>query len=178
MRWKPRSRRLRGRRGTEWAAGSHSAGEPFGLIEGSTLAVLEPPATGIEARVRAAGIGDDEESEGPARAVTGEALRPPPPVRLKAQGALGQDIAISWVRRSRLGWSWSDGGDAPIGEESEAYRIDISGAGFARSLAASSPECVYTAAQQAADGASGPIAVEVAQLGTFAASRPALITIG
>jgi hypothetical protein len=40
---------------------------------------------------------------------------------------------LSWVRRSRDGWGWADGVDAPLAEESEAYRIVVTpdqGAGW------------------------------------------------
>lgn len=109
--------------------------------------------------------------------IVGEALRPPSPVHLRAQAQAGGDIAISWTRRSRQGWGWSDGGDAPLGEEREAYRIEISGAGFARIIESDGPACLYTAAQQAADGAALPLQLSVVQAGTFAASRPAILMI-
>lgn len=53
------SRLLRGRRGTEWAANQHEAGESFVLIQGSTLARIEASASalGAQALVLAAGPG-------------------------------------------------------------------------------------------------------------------------
>ena len=53
------SRLLRGRRGTEWAAGLHAAGEDFALIDAASAVALEAPVPGSEARVLANGIGDD-----------------------------------------------------------------------------------------------------------------------
>ena len=32
---------------------------------------------------------------------------------------------LSWIRRSRAGWPWIDGVDAPLGEDREAYRLTI-----------------------------------------------------
>src|SRR5215210_4117049 len=80
------SRLLRGRRGTEWAAGLHSAGEPFALIEAESLAAIDAPlgALGGEARLLATGLGDPE-GVSALRPLHGEAMRPPAPVHLRAQ---------------------------------------------------------------------------------------------
>lgn len=123
------------------------------------------------------GVGDDPAGVEERIEISGEALRPPSPVHVRAEAQAGGDIAISWTRRSRQGWSWSDGGDAPLGEEREAYRIEISGGGFARIIEADGPACLYTAAQQSADGAALPLQVSVVQAGTFAPSRPATLII-
>ncbi len=99
------------------------------------------------------------------------------PVHLAAATDGAGDVRISWVRRSRRGWSWPSGSDTPLGEEREAYRIDISSATSLRSAEVPQPAYVYTAAEQAADGAAGPLAVAVVQIGTWATSRPARLTI-
>ena len=170
------SRLLRGRRGTEWAADLHSPGEPFALLEAESLAVVEAPlgSLGGEARLLAQGLGDPEGVLA-VRTVTGEAMRPPSPVHLRAQRLAGGDLALSWVRRSRSGWVWLSGSDTPLGEESESYRLTLAGAGFARSVTIAGPAYLYTAAEQAADGLAGPLTVEVVQLGTSAQSRPATL---
>ena len=172
------SRLARGRRGTEWAAGLHSPGEPFVLIEAESLAVVEAPlgSLGGEARLLAQGLGDPEGVVA-VRTVAGEAMRPPAPVHLRAERLAGGDLALSWVRRSRSGWVWLSGSDTALGEESESYRLTLAGPGFERSVTIPAPAYLYTAAQQAADGLAGPLSVEVVQLGTSAPSRPAsLIT--
>jgi hypothetical protein len=107
------------------------------------------------------------------RTVGGEAMRPPAPVHLRAERLDNGDLALSWVRRSRSGWVWLSGSDTPLGEEGEGYRLTLSGSGAARSVTVAAPAFVYTAADQAADGLTGPLAVEVVQLGTSAPSRPA-----
>jgi hypothetical protein len=173
------SRLLRARRGTEWAAATHQPGEDFAIIDPAMTAGLEVP-TGIspggEVRLLATGVGDEAPAE-TSVIVTGEALRPPSPVHLRAEPiAGGADIAISWVRRSRSGWSWPSGSDTPLGEEREAYRLDLSGPGWSRSLELGSPEHLYSQAAQAADGP-GPVTIQVAQLGTHGVSRPASMTI-
>jgi hypothetical protein len=168
------SRLLRGRRGTEWAAGLHATGESFVLIEAESLAVVEVPpgALGGEARLMAQGLGDPDGVLA-IRTVAGEAMRPPAPVHLRADRQANGDLALSWVRRSRSGWVWLSGSDTPLGEEGESYRLTLTGAGSARSVTVAAPAFVYTATDQAADGLAGPLAVEVVQLGTSAPSRPA-----
>lgn len=171
------SKLLRGRRGTEWAAGDHSAGEDFALIEVATVRVVESSVeagVGTAIQLLASGIGDEE----PASAgivMTGEALRPPPPVHLRAEPDGSGGVALSWVRRSRLGWTWQSGADTPLGEESERYALTISGAGFVRAAETSLPAFYYDAAMRVLDGA-GPVSVSIAQLGTLGRSRPATIT--
>ncbi len=174
------TRLLRGRRGTEWAASAHQTGEGFALLRQESLAVVEPPAAAIggEARLLAMGLGDGGEGTLAARTISGEAVRPPSPVHLRAQSGPSADILISWVRRSRLGWAWADGSDTPLGEESEAYRLSLSGLGFERALTLAQPSYVYSAAQQLEDGLAGALTIGVRQLGTVAASRPAQIIFG
>jgi hypothetical protein len=173
------SRLLRGRRGTEWAAGDHAGGERFVLIERETLVALEAPpgSVGSEARLLAHGIGDIPEAVLATVTIEGASLQPPGPVHLRAEEAAGGDLAIHWVRRSRQGWSWPSGGDTPLGEEAELYRMQLSGAGFARRLTTAQPYYLYTAAEQAEDGASRPLDIEVVQVGTFAPSRPARLRL-
>ena len=172
------SRLLRGRRGTEWAAAMHVTGERFALIEAEALATIEAPAAalGTTARLIGLGVGDEPAGVEAQVAVTGDALRPPSPVHLRAERLSNGDLAMRWVRRSRSGWLWSDGGDAPLGEETERYRLRLEGEGFVREVQTAVPAWTYGAAEQAADGAAS-FEVEVAQLGTFAASRPARLSI-
>jgi hypothetical protein len=172
------SRLLRGRRGTEWAAGAHQAGEPFALIDRETaLPVDVPEGLGIGGAVAllASGVGDGEPAEAELL-LGGEALRPPSPVHLRAAAFPNGDVLLSWVRRSRLGWSWTSGSDTPLGEEREAYRVTLSGAGFSRSAEVGAPAYTYGAAERAADGA-GPVEVRVVQVGTHAHSRAAVLTL-
>jgi len=96
------------------------------------------------------------------------ALRPLSPVHLTASWQPGGDIALRWVRRSRAGFDWVDGVDAPLAEESEQYRIEIldSIGAVRRVLQTSVPEALYSMAQQTADfGAPvATLAMSIAQL--------------
>jgi len=170
------SRLLRGRRGTEWAAGGHAAGDDFTLIEPGSLVALEAPAgsMGGEARIMATGIGDLIEAASESIEILGATLQPPGPVHLNARETEAGDLDIRWVRRSRQGWAWLNGGETPLGEEAERYRLVIAGAGFERIVEPDAPLYLYTAAARAEDGG-GPLQISVRQAGTFAASRPALL---
>ena len=169
------SRLLRGRRGTEWAAGSHAAGEPFVLLQAASLAAIEPPvqAVGAAVRLRPHGLGDAADAPPAIRAFAGEALRPPAPVHLTARREPDGAILLTWVRRSRSGWVWTSGNDTPLGEEREAYRVRLAGVAGGRVVETSVPAFRYEAADQVADGLVLPLSVSVAQLGTAAASREA-----
>ena len=171
------SRLLRGRRGTEWAAGTHVAGDAFTLIEQGSLAALEAPAgsVGGEARIMATGIGDVAAATGSIE-IIGATLQPPSPVHLRARETEAGDLEIMWVRRSRQGWAWLGGGDTPLGEEAERYRVVIAGEGFERIAEPGAPAYLYTAAARAEDGG-GPLQISVCQVGTFAASRAAVLAL-
>ena len=169
------SRLLRGRRGTGWAAASHAAGERFVLIEREALVAYDPPlsAVGGTVRIMGSGIGDAMPVEASAEAI-GAALRPPAPAHLSALRAGDGLIALRWVRCSRLGWEWLDGVDAPLGEDREAYRVEIAPAsGPALSFETGTPQLELDTSGLAA----GPANVAVRQIGTRALSRPAELTI-
>ena len=64
----------------------------------------------------------------------------------------GGDLALSWVRRTRIGGDSWDAVEVPLGEETERYEIDIlDGTDVVRTLATTTPAATYTAAEQTAD---------------------------
>jgi hypothetical protein len=85
--------------------------------------------------------------------------------------------AVHWVRRSREGWRWPDGIDAPLAEETELYRIEIAASPSAISLSEtlSQPQYLLPAAQLAGMRAAGAtsLSIHVHQIGRFALSDPA-----
>lgn len=173
------SRLLRGRRGSEWAADAHVAGESFVLLKADALIALDLPdgvASG-EVRANASGVGDTVPAAASLQ-ITGEALRPPSPAHVQAEARSNGDIQFAWVRRSRHGWVWQSEADTPLGEENELYRILIAGSGFERVAETIEPVFTYTAAAQAADGAIAPLRIEVSQIGTFAVSHAATLICG
>lgn len=173
------SRLLRGRRGSEWAA-DHRTGERFVLLAAESLAALDvpPAALGAEARVIATGLGDAPDGVEASTPVTGEAGRPPSPVHLRGERTADGSLHLSWVRRSRGGWTWMSGTETPLSEEREGYRVTVSSSFGARTTEVLEPAFTYSAADQSADGASGALTAEVVQLGSHAPSRPARLVIG
>ncbi|MDE2164109.1 MAG: glycoside hydrolase/phage tail family protein [Alphaproteobacteria bacterium] len=78
--------------------------------------------------------------------------RPLSPVHLRAARQSNGDIALSWIRRTRIGGDSWDQIEVPLGEAAESYELDIlSGATVKRTLAAAAPAVTYSAAMQTAD---------------------------
>jgi hypothetical protein len=169
------SRLLRGRRGTEWAASGHAAGEAFALLDRDAIVPVPLPlgSLGAEATLLAVGIGDEVGGVSVTRTATADSLRPPSPVHLGAERLASGDVRIGWTRRSRLGWGWTSGSDTPLAEERELYRVTLASGGASRTVTVSEPLLLYTAAEQAADGLAGPLSIDVVQIGTHSSSRPA-----
>jgi hypothetical protein len=151
---------LRGRRGTEVFTG-HAAGELFVMIDDEdTIGRLALELTRIGQTeqlktVARGGAVDDARSVTvvPAR----NDLKPYAPAHATATPAINQggDIAISWVRRTRVGGGLRAGsGEVNLAEDSEAYELDFvdpDGAVVRTAAGLTSPACTYTAAEQAAD---------------------------
>lgn len=173
------SRLLRGRRGAEFAAAVHASGERFVLIEPTALLPIALPASalGATALAMASGLGDDDPVSAEAM-VSGLSVRPPSPIGLRAR-PVGEGFAVTWVRRSRDGWRWVDGVDAPLGEERELYRLTVRRAGVAvRTIELAAPSFDYAAATVAEDAAGAAmLAIDVVQIGTFASSLPASVEL-
>ncbi|SMF68142.1 hypothetical protein SAMN06295910_1591 [Allosphingosinicella indica] len=120
----------------------------------------------------AEGLGDAGAPVVASVTIEGAMLRPPSPVHLTAEHLAGGDIRLAWVRRSRDGWDWRDGGDVPLGEDAERYLLTING----RAVPLDTPGYLYSAAAQAADGGA-PFIVAVRQTGMFAPSRATTLTL-
>jgi hypothetical protein len=95
------------------------------------------------------------------------AARPWAPAHVRAARDASGDVAVSWIRCACTGGdSWGPG-DVPLGENSEAYQLDIlDGAAVKRSITISTPTYSYSAADQIADFGAPPASlhVRVAQL--------------
>lgn len=104
----------------------HTAGDQFVLLDPNALrpAELPPETVGTPIAVKASGLADDQATPAQIQ-VTGEALRPPSPAHLRASWTAAGEVKATWVRRSRSGWAWLDGLDAPLGESVERYRIRL-----------------------------------------------------
>ena len=111
-----------------------------------------------------------------AAVVGGEALRPPAPVHFAGGLDSSGNLSLDWIRRSRNGWAWLDEVDVPLGESTEQYRVTIAGSAGLVEAVSLVPNIAIPASALAAAGAGAAI-VEVRQVGDFAASRPASISI-
>lgn len=116
---------LRGRYGTEDGIGSHIAGEPFVLLDGG-LSPLDSSLTGPAgaASIAAIGLHDAEPATSPVH-LAGIGWRPVAPVHGICTHRPDGGLSLSWVRRSRGGWSWEDGMDLPLNEQAERYRVEF-----------------------------------------------------
>ena len=107
------------------------------------------------------------------------ALKPLSPVHVAA-ARKSDGIHISWIRRTRIeGDSW--GVEVPLGEEAEAYTLEIlSGSALVRSIACTSPQALYAAADELTDfgAVQTSLHVRVAQLSsTVGAGHAAEVTL-
>jgi hypothetical protein len=169
---------LRGRGGTEWAIGAHAAGEHFVLLDGEAV-TLDPAQVGsaADAQIAAVGLGDTTAVLSPI-ALRGIAQRPLSPVHPHAIGLPDGSLSLSWTRRSRGGWTWSDGVDVPLNEQSESYLVSFGPLSAPETIwEVTTPQLTLSASQKAALAASMPgEALRVRQRGTLALSEPLVLT--
>ena len=155
---------LRGRLGTEWAVGTHAAGERFVLLDERIAKDATPNSLiGLLRVYKPVSIGATLGSTTAQNfTYTGAALKPYAPVHIAGNRDGGGNLTISWVRRTRLGGVWSDYADVPLNETAEAYEIDImNGVTVVRTLSAAAPNAAYSAAQQTTDFGSPQASVSV-----------------
>jgi hypothetical protein len=151
----------RGRRGTEWATGTHASGDRFVLLDSLPQAAMSASDVGDTFYARATTNGGPDGFPQLLEPFTGASLKPYAPAHLAVVDD-GGDLVVTWTRRTRIGGVWRDFQDVPLGEGSEAYlgRIIDAGGNIIRSYTGlTSPTFTYTAAEQAADGS--PVGVEV-----------------
>lgn len=147
---------VRGDRGTEWAAGMHQDGDYFILLDDPDnafigMAVGSIGVPGIYRGVTS-GASIDSASDVPF-AYQGVNLECLSPVNARGARDGSGNFIGTFTRRSRLSSSWwANGVQAPVGETSEVYEIDvISGATVRRTITASTPSFSYSAADQSSD---------------------------
>ena len=164
---------LRGQAGTEAAMRAPlAAGARFVLLDAAVSELGLGDAERGLARVWRYGPSvkpmDDASFVSETRTFRGVGLRPLSPVHLRAARGAGGDIALTWVRRTRIGGDSWEGVEVPLGEEEEAYEVDIlSGGDVVRRLSVAAPAASYTAAMQTEDFGTvdfAALAVGVAQV--------------
>jgi len=148
---------LRGQKGTEWTTGLHQIGDYLILLDATLLDFIASNTSALSVSHLYRGITDGFSIDSDAdRSWTyqGINLKPLAPCHLTGQRtALTNDWVISWVRNSRFG-NWLNYVDMQIGEQIEAYEIEVFDSSYStlkRTLSASTAEITYTAAQQTTD---------------------------
>ncbi|MFL5259295.1 MAG: hypothetical protein ACJ8AS_06040, partial [Hyphomicrobiales bacterium] len=152
---------LRGRGGSEpEIAPSRPAGSRFMLLDPSVVQLdTRLGDIGVEKGWR---IGPATRDHGdPAyveisHVASGIGLRPLSPVHLRGWRD-GGDVVFSWTRRTRIdgdGWELAE---VPLGEEREAYDVEVlSGGAAVRTVAVQEPRFRYSLSEQAADFGTPP----------------------
>ena len=157
---------LRGRRGTEWATGTHTIGERFILLSEDGVYRAPLPMTEISRTAYYKGIADGANwDDAPSNILVfkGNSLRCLSPVQVKGSRDGSGNLTITWKRRTRWYGEWQDGIDVPLFEASESYEIDIlSGNTIKRTLTSTTPTVAYSAANQVTDFGSAQSAITVA----------------
>ncbi len=145
---------LRGRRGTDFATGTHVAGDRVVVLSANTvLRVAVDLSDHLTTFVyRAITLGSAQFSSA---TVTQQLLlrsqMPYAPSHLA--GTIAADAwTFTLVNRTRIGGSWKDSIDAPLGEGSENYEWDVmDGATVKRTLTSIVPTVGYSSADQNTD---------------------------
>lgn len=163
------SHRLRGQAGSDGIMpGSWPAGSWVVLLNGAPRQIaLSSAQRGLERhyRIGPARQGYDHASYvHQVHAFDGIGLRPYRPAHL-AVADLGGDLAVSWVRRTRIdGDAWGVA-EVPLGEDSEVYRLEVrQGGSLVRDAVVTSPGWTYAASDRASDGVTGAFTIAVAQV--------------
>ncbi len=152
---------LRGQLGTDFTLGNPTpAGAPFVVLtdalvqSGMPLSLRTVPLTW-----RWGPLGrrsDDPSFTGATLAFRGVGLRPYAPAQARMVRAVSGDLVLSWVRRTRIDGDPWEQVEVPLGEEAEAYALDVlagssAGSTVLRTFDLSAPAVTYTTAHQAAD---------------------------
>ena len=154
---------LRGRFGTEWTMGLHAGGDAVILLDSADIEAIPMDTAQIGASLlyRAITSGRDFSTDGN-RSFTyqGVNLKPLSPILLNGSIDPGSgDWTLLWTRRSRKDTEWRDYVDAPLGEDSEQYQLDIYDSGsysvVKRTITATAQTASYSAADQTTDFGSG-----------------------
>lgn len=172
------SLRLRGQLGTDgimpalWPAGSTVVLLDAALVQVDLSANARGLARNYRIGVTARGF-DDPNVVAISAAFDGIGLRPYPVSHMVATGSAGEEVRLSWIRRTRIeGDSWQQT-DVPLGEEEELYLVRIlAGEIILAEYPVPEASFVYPAAAQIADGVGGAFAMAVAQISQRFGSGP------
>lgn len=156
---------LRGRIGTEHEITTHEPGTDFILIDNSLANIAMPSSTfGLLRHYKAVTNTDTLTATSEAPYIyTGKTLRPYSPSHIKGARDGGNNLTITWLRRTRINGEWRDGVDVALGEDSERYEVEIlNGSTVVRTISGlTSASASYSAANQTTDFGSPQPSVSV-----------------
>ena len=166
---------MRGRGGTERAIPAHRVGEPFVLLDNNPV-TLDASLLHGATMIAAIGLADASPVEAPILC-RGYSQRPWSPVYPVVTLQVDGGLSLTWTRRARGGWSWVDGIDMPLQEQSELYLVALGGwSSPIMQWQASQPMLTLDAATMASiRSAHAGATIEVRQQGTYALSEPLLL---
>jgi hypothetical protein len=166
---------LRGRRGTEWRTPTHVAGEIFVVLPVSINQSINTGELAATELYKAVSTGQALSAPAAQSFIcNGATVTPYAPVQLGGGLAnVSGDVAMTWLRRTRIGGAWSALTDVPLSEASEIYIVQIWDSTYkicARVITVNAAQTVtYTAAQQNTDFGANQQTVffTVGQLGSY-----------
>ena len=148
---------LRGQAGTEAAMAAGAEAEARFVLINAAISELGLSETerGL-ARIWAYGPSrkplDDAAYAQETKIFNGIGLRPLSPVHLRGTRGASGDIALDWIRRTRMGGDTWESAEVPLAEEDERYALDVmSGDTVVRSVEVDAASFIYDAAAQVAD---------------------------
>lgn len=149
---------IRGRYGTEEAAGQHQVGDWLVQLDPTVNGLFYLPVTALGPTwlYRGITVGRDISTDSDLALSYGAVnLRPLSPVYLTGHRDASNDWQLRWVRRTRFGGEWRDFVDASLGETTERYRITVYADGTyvtrKRDIFTTTPSAGYSATDQTTD---------------------------
>ncbi|PCI54170.1 MAG: hypothetical protein COB36_10790 [Alphaproteobacteria bacterium] len=147
---------IRGAKGSELYTDDHIDGDKFIFLADADAAFIAANVSdiGVDRLYRGVTTGKNiDTATDTTFKYAGVNLKPLSPVQLSGSIDGSNNWDLTWLRRSRLSSSWWVTGVAPVvGEDSEAYEIDIvNGSTVVRTLTATTGAVEYTSADQVTD---------------------------
>jgi len=156
---------LRGRWGTDAFWGDHAASERFVLLEEATVRRAELGDSLINKTIllKAVSAGMTLAEVSPQSvSIYGREYFCYPGCSVAGSRDGGENLTITWKRRSRKDADLRDYSDIPLSETTEAYEVDVmDGATVKRTIEVSTPSAAYSAADQTTDFGSPQASVDV-----------------
>lgn len=131
---------LRGRRGTEWAVGTHVIGERVVRLRGSVIRISNS-AINVGKLYKAVTSSSDLSSAAPVYFVNAQiGVKPLSCSNISATRDGAGTVILDWLRRGRVGSAWGVADHMPLDEDVEKWEVDImSGSTVKRTLTVFGP---------------------------------------